>query len=1267
MAATILQWNSRGLRCNRRDFDILIGEHQPEVVCLQETKLEHSPPLSHYQCANYDCYYKSLRRNPDQLPCGGVSIYIKKGLYHKSVRIDSHLQAVAVQVTLGGAPITILSVYIPGNNHLTIRDLSHLIRNIRGQVLITGDFNGHNPLWGSRDVDTRGEVIERFTDKHNLCILNDGSHTYLKPQAQYVNKPTSAIDLTISTPGLALRSAWEVLPDTHGSDHYPILTSILPSVAETQPNCDPSHWVFSRADWEQFHDLCMERITEDILEEADPLNSFVEHLTKAANDSIPRATTIPKKSNPWFDEECREALKARRALDKRVRQSRELRGETLSAFRRSQAQARRLFKQKKRQSWAEYVSKLSTNTPIKHVWDRVRKISGKNICPPKQYLNGKDGAAITNPKDIANEHATAFTDNSSSAHYSATFQTIKVQEEKVKIDFTSDNTEVYNKPFRLRDLRRSIMKAKPRAPGPDGVHNNLLKHLPEDTLRILKEILNKIWISADFPQQWRAATVIPIPKPNKDHTDPLSYRPIALTSCLCKVLERMINTRLIWYLEKHRILDRSQCGFRKHRSTTDHLVSLERYLRDAFAQRQQAVGLFFDLEKAYETTWQYGIIRDLHRIGLRGRLPVFVSEYLGDRRIRVRIGTTLSDEFYPEEGVPTGGVLAVTCFGLKINELPSCIAKDIFKALYVDDLAICFRGRSLDTIERHLQQAVNAIEEWATRNGFRFAAHKCKVIHFTAPRSRAQRPPIVRIGNTLLPVEESTKFLGLWWDSQLSFKKHISVLKTQCKEALNLIGVVAHLKWGGDRDTLLMLYRAIVRSKLDYGCIVYGTASNTNLRQLDSVHNSGLRLALGAFCTSPVSSLYTEANEAPLEERRLKLSMHYYVKIRACTDSPAHHALHEFDRTTRDLYAPRPNGRGGMTRPPAPPIGLKVEEAMTSAEINAELVCPLRTPNFPPGTHDYDPKRHDLIEGVSKCMISRQEAQAKFNEFREALGWHDEVYTDGSKMNERVGAAAVINRHFQNGETTCRQLSKRLPDNSTIFAAEATAISLALDYYQHMGPVHHDVVVYSDSMSCLQAIEGEDTENPFICHIMNLLWSLSDKGTRVRFCWVPSHCGIDGNERVDQLAKETLDQEIDPLASVHYTDMKPLVNSYIQKLVQTKWDVAVHGRDLYLVKPTLGPPKKFQHLTRAEEVVITRLRIGHTKATKSHILSRGPPTGCHHCGQTLTIDHMLLECALLQECRDEYYTVDSLNALFETIPETCIVEFLREAGFFYLI
>ena len=72
-----------------------------------------------------------------------------------------------------------------------------------------------------------------------------------------------------------------------------------------------------------------------------------------------------------------------------------------------------------------------------------------------------------------------------------------------------------------------------------------------------------------------------------------------------------------------------------------------------------------------------------------------------------------------------------------------------------------------------------------------------------------------------------------------------------------------------------------------------------------------------------------------------------------------------------------------MTRAPAPPISLKVEAAIASAEINAELVCPVLTPNFPPGTQDYDPEKHNLIEGVSKGMISIQEAQAKFNEYRE--------------------------------------------------------------------------------------------------------------------------------------------------------------------------------------------------------------------------------------------------------------------------------------------
>ena len=156
---------------------------------------------------------------------------------------------------------------------------------------------------------------------------------------------------------------------------------------------------------------------------------------------------------------------------------------------------------------------------------------------------------------------------------------------------------------------------------------------------------------------------------------------------------------------------------------------------------------------------------------------------------------------------------------------------------------------------------------------------------------------------------------------------------------------------------------------------------------------------------------------------------------------------------------------------------------------------------------------------------------------------------------------------------------------------------------------------------------------------------------------------------MDQLAKEDpwpRHIPADNCSLCRFETMSKLLHQ-IKQEVQTKWDVSIHGRDLYLVKPTLGPPKKFQRLTRAEEVVITWLGIGHTKATKSHILSRGPPTTCQHCGQTLTLEHMLQECTVLQHNRDKYHTADSLGTLFETVPGAYIVEFLREAGSFYLL
>ena len=114
-------------------------------------------------------------------------------------------------------------------------------------------------------------------------------------------------------------------------------------------------------------------------------------------------------------------------------------------------------------------------------------------------------------------------------------------------------------------------------------------------------IFNYNWTTGKFPDDWQYATTIPIPKPGKDAAEPNNYRHIALTSCLCKTLERMMNKILTWFLESNNHISQFQSGFRSDRSTTDNLVRLETFIRDALIKKEHAVAVFFDLEKAYDT------------------------------------------------------------------------------------------------------------------------------------------------------------------------------------------------------------------------------------------------------------------------------------------------------------------------------------------------------------------------------------------------------------------------------------------------------------------------------------------------------------------------------------------------------------------------------------------------------------------------------------------------------------------------------------------
>ena len=144
-------------------------------------------------------------------------------------------------------------------------------------------------------------------------------------------------------------------------------------------------------------------------------------------------------------------------------------------------------------------------------------------------------------------------------------------------------------------------------------------------------------------------------------------------------------------------------------------------------------------------------------------------------------------------------------------------------SLYVDDFCICCRSKSSGTIERQLQQNLNGIENWATGSGFGFSKSGAQCVHFCWLRKQHDDPVLHLYGSTI-PVVEEPRFLGITFDRRLSFVPHVEYLKAECLKALNLLKMLSHTSCGADQTTLLKLYRSLIRSKLDYGCIMYGSA-----------------------------------------------------------------------------------------------------------------------------------------------------------------------------------------------------------------------------------------------------------------------------------------------------------------------------------------------------------------------------------------------------------------------------------------------------------
>lgn len=1213
----ILQWNARSLIANGQELKYFIDNfnEKPKLVCIQETWLKAE--LSFVIPG-----YVALRKDRETAG-GGCATFVLQGVQYREKNIQSDYECVVTEVWGVKGSLSVVNFYNPCQA-LDADKLDQIMEQVRPPVVWIGDFNAHNPLWGSKNKDRNGIVVEDMLDKHNLVIINDGRPT----RCQVGSGRFSHLDLAFTSAEIARTGQWDVMDEsTMGSDHFPVWIKFGVDMQLGGSNGGAGRFNYQRADW----DLFLEHMSTGIEEVDDQGNtedwskSFSNVVKNAAEKAIPiKRQRERNKMVPWWNQDCTDAIRARNKAFKRL--CRRPIESLVIEYKKLKAMAKRTIKKVRKESWQKFCGTLGKETPLRRVWNMIHRMSGINRALASPVLIEEGKVAVTE-KEKSEMLVEAFQQVHSEANVSVEGQLrrrVMLDTEGYKLGQSDDNSDVMNLFFSMRELRQAIKRGSPTTPGRDGLGYEIFQHMDEWTMGELLALINNIWEEGKLPAEWKHAVIVPVLKPGKKAESPGSYRPIALTAVMCKIMERMVTDRLVYRLEQSGYFSSAQNGFRLGRSTMDSVLLLDRDVRKAFFNKEVVVAIFLDIEKAYDMLWKEGLVIKLYDAGIRGRMLNWIKDFLESRHIQVRVGGTLSSTVLVDNGTPQGSVISPVLFNIMVNDIFDSIGQGFEKSLFADDGAVWKRGRNVYYLFKKMQGALDQVQRWATKWGFRLSVAKSKFIVF-GRKYKLGELDLKLYGQ---PLEKVTifKFLGVWFDQGLTYKVHICKMIDKCNKVINILRCLAGSTWGAGRQAMMMVYRAMIRSVLDYGCIAYGAAANSVLQLLDVVQAKALRICTGAFKTTAIPALLVESGETPLSIRRTKLALNYCVKLKGSrTTLPAVSLLSEcwefvgkggrLNRRSFLQCVSRPFGELGLG-------GVEVVPSVCWPSVplwmcpEAEIDLSIKK-----ATND------GLVVNYPNFVEEHLHKRWKY---------FIQIYTDGSRDPEtgRVGCGFYV------PQIQLRQCY-RLPDRLSVFTAELCALLWALLWVESNG--EERVVICSDSMAALMVLEGgggAGARPDILYEILVVLRRLEQHGCSVGFVWVPAHVGVKGNEVADGVAKQALGQHnVEIRIAMGQSEGRCLVNEHMVAKWQEEWDLETKGRHYYQIQRSV---KKKDGVicgkNRRDQTILTRLRLGHCGLAKTLAQIGKHRDGlCVHCNKQETVAHVLLECREYDEARRKLF------------------------------
>jgi exonuclease III len=867
----IVHWNCNSIKNKIELLGEYLLKYKPHIISLNEIK------LSTYE-ANHllrFCGYSSLAkcRKDDKAKGGGVAILVRADVaYNVASDFDYlNLELVSIRLVLHGKEITILSYYNPPTSSIESQLWLHL-QNSKEDFILCGDLNCRSSSLGGIGSNRNGELLENIILDHDFIILNDSSPTFFR------NDYFELLDYMISTPRIASKCIKFKVEENSllFSDHIPIECWIV-CEWPVKENKKSIAFDFSRANWPLFREELDKIATSHshILDTLDinELNEFFANsILLAADKSIPRKGNISSKRLPA---NILALIKKRREMKNCFFKDPSLNSKT--EINRITKDIKEEIKKIRSDNWIKFLDKCSKSNSTKPFWNKINQVregkSGSSM--PTLKMNG---LKYETDQDKANILSRLLRDTFVNTEAVTTEQEAKVDARIEEFIRGVNDTNWDYKVVQAEEVVNVLSHLNAEtACGKDGIFNVMLKNISYFFVLILTRMVNLSLSESNLAGAWREAIVSMIPKKDGYSPDPNKYRPISLTSCIGKFVERIVATRLVSYLEEKNILIKQQSGFRKKRGTHDNLLFLTQKIAECFSRGKKCLGIFFDIAKAFDKVWHKGLIFKMIDSKIPRYIIYWTQAFLMNRSFVVRVNNETSESCPILAGVPQGAVLSPILFSIYINDIPIDNKRNSsYSLLFADDLAFinCFKkpGKLMSYVRGYILQ----IEIWLRNWKLKMSAEKCSYIIFSKSNKNVRMS--FRLFGKEIPYDEAPRFLGVYFDERLTFARQVKEIRNKSLQRLNIIKIISHKSWMLNKKALLNTYFCLVRSVLDYSFIINCVISSTNLQILQRVQNRAIRYIFRPQFGTNLTDLAAQNGILRVEERLESLFTSFIMK-----------------------------------------------------------------------------------------------------------------------------------------------------------------------------------------------------------------------------------------------------------------------------------------------------------------------------------------------------------------------------------------------------